>query len=96
VSPTVISVFMGVIFVALVGFDLYLSHDARTGNTFSARFRALGRFWPPSRLVITLAIGMCLGHWWWTPQDVVYVGGASVACPAPDAGATDDTDQHAH
>lgn len=74
-SSTVVSIFMGVVFVTLAGFDLYLSHDARTGNTFSARFRAVGRWWPPARLIITLAIGMCLGHWYWTSQDIVDVTG---------------------
>ena len=89
-SPAVISVFMIVVFVALAGFDLYLSHgDKVADNTFSARFRALGRFWPPARLLIAASLGAVLAHLWWTPQDVHDAGGGQLCrCPL-DAGPKD-------
>jgi hypothetical protein len=75
-TPTIIGIFMAVVFVLLAGFDLYLSHcDKIEGNTFSARFRALGRWWPPARALMILAIGLVLGHLFWTPQDVNDVNG---------------------
>ena len=92
-TPTAVGIFMGVVFVLLAGFDLYLSRcDKIEGNTFSARFRALGRWWPPARLLIVLALGAVLGHLWWTPQDVHDSGGGECcACPM-DAGVQDAGD----
>jgi hypothetical protein len=87
-SQEIVSVIMLLLFAAIVGFDIYLD-NSKGNNTFSSRFRALGRWWPPSRLLVTLGIGILLGHFWWTPQDVHDAGGsACCACPktATDAG----------
>jgi hypothetical protein len=91
-TPTVIAIFMVVMIVGLSAFDLYLSHgDKIEGNTFSARFRAMGRWWPPARLVMMLAIGAVLGHLFWTSQDVHDAGGDKLcACPI-DAGVPTET-----
>lgn len=64
-SPLTISIFMGVVFVALIAFDVWLDRDDVDGNTYSERLRALGRVWPPARLLISLGFGVLLGHWWW-------------------------------
>ena len=81
-SPTVIAVFMLGVTAFLGLFDLYLDRDKRKGNTYSELFRKMGRFWPPFRVALPLLFGLCLGHWFWTPQDVHDAGGVKL-CPCP-------------
>jgi hypothetical protein len=83
-SNAQVSIVMLVALLVLVAFDLWLDRS-KAGNTFSSRFRAFGRVWPPSRILISAIIGGLLTHWWWTPQDVVDAGGEA-CCACPDAG----------
>jgi len=89
-SPTVVSVFMVVVFVSLFAIDWLLAKNAKKEDTFSERLRALGKYWPPARILIAMAIGLIGGHLFWTPKDVCVasggvVAGAAVVTPAPTA-----------
>lgn len=63
-SPLATTIFMVVVMTALSLFDLWLDRDDRDGNTYSERFRALGKAWPPARLIIAFAFGVLAAHWW--------------------------------
>lgn len=84
-SNTAVSILMGIIFVAICAFDWWLDRDGKKGNTYSERIRALGRMWPPARLLLAVGIGVLLGHFFWTPQDV-YDAGGRLCAPVLDAG----------
>ena len=86
-SRAAVSAVCVVVFLLIVSWDLYLDHDRVKGNTISARARALGRAWPPARLLIIFALGLVFGHFWWTPQDVYDTGGAECITQQQDAGA---------
>jgi hypothetical protein len=79
-SPLVISILMIIATLGVIGFDIYLDRDGRVGNTYSERIRALGRLWIPTRILLAIGIGLLLGHWFWTPQDVYDAGGVKL-CP---------------
>jgi hypothetical protein len=49
---------------ALSLFDWWLDRDGVDGNTYSERFRWLGRAWPPARLIVSFAFGVLAAHWW--------------------------------
>jgi predicted membrane protein len=70
VSTTAVSIVCGILFAFIVGWDIYLNSDRIKDNTISARTRALGRAWPPARILILFGIGVLMGHFFWTPQDV--------------------------
>jgi hypothetical protein len=74
-SKTAVSIICGVVLVAIIAWDLYLNSDKVKENTISARARALGRWWPPMRILIAFVLGLLMGHFWWTPQDVHDVSG---------------------
>lgn len=65
VSPLATAILMGAAFLSIVGLDVYLALDGRDENTYSERLRALGRVWPPARLLITFGMGLLAGHLWW-------------------------------
>ncbi len=64
-SPLATSILMGAAFLGIVGLDVYLALDRRDGNTYSERLRALGRVWPPARLILSFGMGMLAGHLYW-------------------------------
>jgi hypothetical protein len=68
----------------IVMIDVWLDRSQK-GNTFSSRFRALGRVWPPARILIAAVVGGVLTHFWWTPQDI-YDSGGTKLCPCADVG----------
>jgi len=61
-SPTTISVLVGILFLVIVGFDIYLATDSIKGNTYSARIRQWGRKWKWFPYVISLGFGALTGH----------------------------------
>jgi len=65
-SNSAVAVLMAVMFVVIIGIDIWLAIDKRKGNTYSERLRAWGKAWPPVRLLITFGMGLLAGHWWWT------------------------------
>jgi hypothetical protein len=64
-SPLATAILMGAAFLAIVGLDVYLALDGRDENTYSERLRALGRAWPPARLLIVYGMGLLSGHLYW-------------------------------
>jgi hypothetical protein len=69
----------------IVMIDIWLDRS-KAGNTFSSRFRALGKAWPPARILLSAVIGGLLTHWWWTPQDVYDSSGRRCPTSAGPAG----------
>ncbi len=64
-SPLATAILMGVAFTAIVALDVYLALDRRDENTYSERLRALGKVWPPARLLLTFGMGLLAGHLYW-------------------------------
>jgi hypothetical protein len=66
VNHTAVAITMAIVFAAIIAFDVYLALDSVKANTISARLRAWGKAWPPTRLIITFGLGVLAGHLWWT------------------------------
>lgn len=64
-TPTHTSIFLAVMFVLIVAFDIWLDVDGIKGNTYSERMRAWGKVWPPFRMLIAFGFGLVCGHWYW-------------------------------
>ena len=64
-SPVSTAILMGVLFLAIAGFDWYLYKDGKDGNTYSEVTTLFGKVWPPFRLLISVGFGLLLGHWFW-------------------------------
>lgn len=64
-TQTLVTIVVIMLFVGICIWDLYLDLDGVKGNTISERFRAWGKTWPPLRLIVALAMGVLLGHWYW-------------------------------
>lgn len=56
-------IIVAVLFALVVGIDVWLWRSG--GKTYSQTLRGWGRLWPPSRLIISLGIGVVLGHLYW-------------------------------
>lgn len=65
-TPAAVSAIMGVLFVLIVGWDVYLALDGRKGNTISARLREWDRRFGGVKLLISFGFGLLAGHWWWS------------------------------
>lgn len=64
-SNVEVGVVIGCVFLGIVAWDIYLATDGKSGNTISERARRLGRMWPPFRILLSVAIGVLLGHFFW-------------------------------
>lgn len=51
---------------AILIWDIYLATDDTKANTISAVSRRIGKMWPFTRIVIPFAMGVVVGHIWWT------------------------------
>ena len=53
---------MVVLFVGIIGWDVWLALDSRRGNTISER---MSKFPMGPRLLVAMGFGLLAGHWWW-------------------------------
>jgi len=58
-------VVMAILFLLVIGIDVWLALDKKVGNTYSERIRAWGKIWPPFRLILSFGMGVLAGHWFW-------------------------------
>lgn len=64
-TPELITIIIIFLAASIVGFDVYLAVDNRDGNTYSEIIRAAGRKWIALIILISFAMGLLAGHWWW-------------------------------
>jgi hypothetical protein len=60
-----VSITMAVITLAIIAWDVYLALDGRRGNTISARVRDLDRRFGGVKILVSFAMGLLAGHFWW-------------------------------
>jgi len=64
-SPLATAILITVLFLAIVGLDIYLALDKRDGNTYSEVTKKFGKVWPPFRLLLSFFFGLLAGHFFW-------------------------------
>lgn len=63
-SPSTVTLTCGVIFVAIIVWDVYLYLDGRPRNSISQVVIDLSKKNQTLPWLIGLIMGWCVGHWW--------------------------------
>jgi hypothetical protein len=64
-STEVVTIIIIGLILGIIGFDIYLALDKKSGNTFSAVIRNAGKKWAPLIMMVTFGMGLLAGHWFW-------------------------------
>lgn len=56
-------VFMVLTTLVLIGIDVWLWHTDR--KTYSEVLRDAAKDWPFTTIIVSVALGVLLGHWFW-------------------------------
>ena len=63
ISPYAIKSFIVVVVMALIGLDVYLATDGKTGNTYSEIIRTWFARWEWLYYSVAFALGVLMSHW---------------------------------
>lgn len=64
-TPTLVAITCGLIFLAIVVWDVYLYLDGRPRNSISQVVIDNSKKYPMLPWAIGLVMGLLAGHWWW-------------------------------